>query len=553
MDAEWKFMTGDDKKWALPVFNDAEWPLISAGNYWESQGYNGYNGYAWYRKSVVIPDSYKRKAIDYVGFMLDLGFIDDAGEVYWNGTLVNAAGSFPPEFLRGNDVAIRVEIPAASVNWNASNLIAVRVYDQARDGGIFGNRLILKTKGIDELVSMEVKPAEKDHVITGSGPVKIPLTVTNNFPHALAGILAVTAKDEFGKNVLNTETTVKLGKGKSITHTITTENLYPGFFEFSCQFKAGEDSKSYVFRMACEPEKIVSPTDRPADFEDYWNRARRELKAVAPQFKMILMDSLCTPQRDVYLVEMRSLGNILVRGWYNRPAREGKYPAILRVQGYSSNQSHVYSNPENDLAIFSLNIRGHGNSCDHINPGFPGYLINNIEDPEMYIYRGAYMDCIRAVDFLFSRPEVDTSRVVVEGGSQGGALAFATAALDTERIFLCAPFIPFLSDFRDYFTIARWPGNEFSTYLATRSNVSWDEIYHTLSYIDIKNLSPWIKAPVFMGVGLMDITCPPHINFAAYNNLTVRREYKIYPWSGHRIDPDFQAVKYRWIRKNLGL
>ena len=33
-----------------------------------------------------------------------------------------------------------------------------------------------------------------------------------------------------------------------------------------------------------------------------------------------------------------------------------------------------------------------------------------------------------------------------------------------------------------------------------------------------------IKAPMIMGVGLMDEVCPPHINFAAYNIVDGREE-----------------------------
>ena len=62
------------------------------------------------------------------------------------------------------------------------------------------------------------------------------------------------------------------------------------------------------------------------------------------------------------------------------------------------------------------------------------------------------------IDFLCSRPEVDVSRIAVEGASQGGALTFATAALNNDRIAVCAPQVPFLSDFRDYFKVASMAG-----------------------------------------------------------------------------------------------
>jgi len=74
-----------------------------------------------------------------------------------------------------------------------------------------------------------------------------------------------------------------------------------------------------------------------------------------------------------------------------------------------------------------------------------------------------------------------------------------------------------------------------------------------LSYIDIKNLAPWIKAPVLMSIGLKDETCPPHINFAAFNQLTVPKEYIVYPEAGHGLPGINNEVKYDYIRKNFGL
>ncbi|HEX7410519.1 MAG TPA: acetylxylan esterase, partial [Bacteroidales bacterium] len=206
-----------------------------------------------------------------------------------------------------------------------------------------------------------------------------------------------------------------------------------------------------------------------------------------------------------------------------------------------------------DLIGFGLNIRGHGNSKDDINPGFPGYLQYFLNDKELYIYRGAYMDCVRGVDFLFSRPEVDTSRVAVEGASQGGALTFATAALNNTRIKACAPQVPFLSDFKDYFQVATWPANEFTNYVEVEKKQTWDQLYNTLSYFDIKNLASWIKAPMLMGAGLVDNVCPPHINFAAYNQVKTEKTYIVYPLSGHGLPEDFYIQKMAWIRSEMGM
>jgi cephalosporin-C deacetylase len=225
----------------------------------------------------------------------------------------------------------------------------------------------------------------------------------------------------------------------------------------------------------------------------------------------------------------------------------------MQVPGYSGGMIPEYVDYGNDIIGFGLNIRGHGNSQDDFNPGFPGYLFSGIKNQDTYVYRGAYMDCLRGIDFLYSRPEVDTLRVAVEGGSQGGALTFATAALDNRRIVACAPLVPFLSDFEDYFKIATWPGNEFIDYVQEEYNMSWEEVYRVLSYFDIKNLAGWIKCPLFMGVGLVDDICPPHINFAAYNQVKSEKYYVVYPEAGHGLPADFYDRRMVFLSEKLGL
>lgn len=551
--SEWKFKTGDDASWATSKTDDASWPAILSGKMWEQQGYDSYDGFAWYRQSVVVPGNLEAEARKNGGLILHLGKIDDSDYFYWNGELLGQNGSLPPNYRTAYDADRVYKIPFEKIAFGKENLLAIRVYDGGGGGGLYRGDVSLRVPGMEDLLSISLVDIPANHIFLGDGPVALNLKLVNNYSENLSGRLKVTIRSDFGEPVTTSEEAVSARKNTSKTVQASLGKLPPGFYQATVLFESGLDNKQLNFAIGSNPEQVSSPLNRPDDFEDYWQRAKRELAAVAPQYKMIRQDSLCTPEREVFLVEMRSLGNILVRGWYLRPTAPGRYPAILQVQGYSSDRKANQGYQGNDMAAFVLNIRGHGNSRDHINPGFPGYLLHHIEDKELYIYRGAYMDCIRAVDFLYSRPEVDTSRVVVEGGSQGGALSFATAALDNERIKLCAPQVPFLSDFEDYFKVAVWPGNEFKNYVEEHPEVGWDQVYHTLSYIDIKNLAPWIKAPVLMSVGLEDPVCPPHINFAAYNQLSAPKEYIVYPRAGHGLPGENYETMIRWIRKNLGL
>lgn len=549
----WKFKTGDNAEWASPAFNDSDWDNITPGIVWEQQGFPAYDGFAWYRASFIIPSKFRKDAEIYGGLSLQLGKIDDVDFTYFNGELVGKTGELPPDYVTKWDESRVYTIPASKVRWDKINTLAVRVFDFTGNGGIYSDPILLTVSGLADKISIEPVFEQTDRIFMGANTVNLQVNLKNDHTKPLKGKLNLKIVSDINKEILLQEKEISLKKNKSMLADFPIPDIQPGFYKAFVTFSNDMITKKTSFMFGYEPEKIVSPANPQPDFANYWSRAKKELAAVDPQYKLIKIDSLCTSRRNIYLVEMRSLGNILIRGWYSVPSKPGKYPAVMQVQGYSSTIIPEYVDYGDVLIGFGLNIRGHGNSKDDVNPGFPGYLMYFLNDKELYIYRGAYMDCVRGIDFLFSRPEVDTTRVAVEGASQGGALTFATAALNNTRIKACAPQVPFLSDFEDYFRVASWPANEFINYVEAEKKQSWEQVYTTLSYIDIKNLASWIKAPMLMGSGLIDTTCPPHINFAAYNQVPTQKSYIVYPFSGHNLPEDFYHKKMVWIRTQFGM
>jgi cephalosporin-C deacetylase-like acetyl esterase len=551
--AEWKFLKGDKAEYADSSLNDYWWDNIFPLKKWEDQGHMDYDGYAWYRVKVVVPKSMKRSAYKYDGLILKLGRIDDADYTYFNGHLVGKTGELPPSYVCAYDAPRAYIIPPEMIQWGKKNTIAVRAYDAGGGGGLYGGPVELTNRGNPDLIKLSATLSEPDMILKGPSEIEIPVTLKSDFKKTYRGMLSLKIITDTGEEFTTKYQEITVKKNSTGVVTFKIKDLVPGFYRATAAVESKMGNSEHKFNFGYEPEKIVSPADPQPDFAEFWQKAKAELKTVDPQFKMIRIDSLCTEKHDIYLVEMRSLGNALIRGWYQVPVKPGRYPAVMQVPGYSSTMVPSYINFGEDIIGFGLNIRGHGNSKDDVNPGFPGYLQYNLGDKEKYIYRGAYMDCVRGVDFLCSRPEVDASRIAVTGASQGGALTFATAALDNERIAVCAPEVPFLSDFRDYFRVAIWPGDEFIKYVETDKKMTWDEVYYTLSYFDIKNLAPMIRAPLIMGVGGMDETCPPHINFAAYNNVRGEKKYIAYPLAGHSLPGDFYNAKMDWILTRFGM
>ena len=133
-------------------------------------------------------------------------------------------------------------------------------------------------------------------------------------------------------------------------------------------------------------------------------------------------------------------------------------------------------------------------------------------------------------------PDVDADRVGATGGSQGGGLTLACAALEP-RIKLAAPVFPFLTDYKRTWDLdldenAYAELREWFRRFDPRHDRE-EEVFTQLGYVDVQHLAPRIRAEVFMGVGLMDKICPPSTQFAAYNKITSPKSTAIYPDFGH--------------------
>lgn len=125
----WLFTVGDDPAWASPLADVQDWDQINAPGQWERY-YEGYNGYAWYRKNFDFRPASKTNTVT-----LFLGFIDDVDEVFINGQKIGQTGKFPPRYQTAYDQERRYLVPASLLN-ETKNVIALRVYDEGRHGGI---------------------------------------------------------------------------------------------------------------------------------------------------------------------------------------------------------------------------------------------------------------------------------------------------------------------------------------------------------------------------------------------------------------------------------
>lgn len=313
------------------------------------------------------------------------------------------------------------------------------------------------------------------------------------------------------------------------------DDLDAGFYR-AAVLDDGREVKRFNFGV--RPDDIISPKDGAADIWEFWQQSLEELAQVEPEYKLTLDAKLSGKLRDVYVVEMKSWGGETIRGYWAVPKAKGKYPTVVTYMGYASRTWAPSGNKSGDRAEFILSIRGQGLNTPYNTYG--EWMRYGLGDKNTYYYRGAILDTVRAIDFVASRPECDTRCILLEGGSQGGALTLAAASLD-RRVAGAAPYVPFLSDYRDYFEIVDWPGSVFFAE-AQRINLDREKMFQMLTYFDLKNLTEHIECPVLMGFGLQDEICPPHTNFAGYNSIVAPKRWIVFPDKGHNV-----GFERRWI------
>lgn len=133
---KWKFIAEDNQKYAMPDFDDTGWNEILVPGYWETQGYKDYDGFAWYRKSFNI----KKTNIN-DSYVVVLGKIDDIDEVYLNGEKIGSTGIMPDNRFNANFKDEWFEFRGYYIRGSelkiGKNIIAVKVFDGYKDGGIY--------------------------------------------------------------------------------------------------------------------------------------------------------------------------------------------------------------------------------------------------------------------------------------------------------------------------------------------------------------------------------------------------------------------------------
>lgn len=303
---------------------------------------------------------------------------------------------------------------------------------------------------------------------------------------------------------------------------------------------------------------------RPADFEAYWDEALRELAATDPQPELTPNPVWSAPGVECFDLRFTGVGGARIYAKYLRPtaaARGGKpAPAVLQFHGYTCNAGDWAGKlgyAATGFCVAAMDCRGQGGRSEDkggvLGNTHHGHIIRGLDDPDprKLLFRQIFLDTAQLARVVLAFPEVDAERVGAMGGSQGGALTLACAALEP-RVKRAAALFPFLADYQRVWEMdqAKDAYAELRTYfrLFDPRHEREEEVFTKLGYIDLQHLAPRIRGEVLMFTGLMDTICPPSTQFAIFNKITAPKHMKIYPDFGHEGLPGESDFTYGFLR-----
>jgi len=278
----------------------------------------------------------------------------------------------------------------------------------------------------------------------------------------------------------------------------------------------GRNNGLYAVGAAVAPLKIGLATPRPADFDTFWDGKLAE-QAKIPINPVLTPAATDTPGVEMSTYVLDALGSH-AQGYVAKPAREGKFPALLLLQYagvYALNAKAVAARAAEGWLV--MDEDSHDKLPFEPRGNIPvNYAQVGNTSRETSYFLNMYLRDSRALDYLMTRPDWDGKTIVLMGTSMGGQQSIALAGLRPEKITAVLVCVPAGADSNGDLHgrkagYPNWPSKN-------------PEVMEASRYFDTINFASRIKAPVLAAMGFIDTTSPPAGVWTELNQITVPKE-----------------------------
>ena len=274
---------------------------------------------------------------------------------------------------------------------------------------------------------------------------------------------------------------------------------------------------------AVDPSGIHAAEAKPADFDDFWDAKLQVVNAIA-------MNPVVTPGEsgrsgvEWSTIRLNNINGAHVHGQLAKPAREGKFPALLIYQ-WASPPYPLQKSWVTDRAAegwIALNIEPHDVPPDMPQAFYDAlptliksyHLIGQRSRDDSHflqMYLGAY----RAIEYMATRPDWDGRTIVVMGTSMGGQQSFAAAGLNP-RVTALIVNVPSGADVT---ATLHGRGSSYPNW-----NVSRADVRETARYFDTANFADHITARSLVAMGFIDDVATPAGIWSVFNGIRGPKE-----------------------------
>lgn len=217
------FQRGDKAEYRQPAYDDSQWKTVSVEKDLRSQKMDITCQYGWYRIHVRIPRSIISTSELKGWLRIHLPHIDDCDETYLNGHLIGKMGIMPrtqEEYSHEIDYTYPstreylVDSGKGIVNWDADNVIAIRIYNANDRGGMLND--IVRITPVRRIEGIRL--TFKQQPLTQKGQVGI--VVDNRYSCHQSGRLHIEAFDiDRQQSLPAVDKSITLGNATTIAYT----------------------------------------------------------------------------------------------------------------------------------------------------------------------------------------------------------------------------------------------------------------------------------------------------------------------------------------------